>query len=168
MIQYTKQTFLSITFFLLLFGSGCTQSQIVTSHTLPSLDKNSTKISLYALENYTDTPRAGLRAANIVEGILLVEGYNIANRINNASRVMTLDEKISDARSNSIRYIMTGGVSEWRYKTGIDGEPAISLQLKLIDTQSKQVVWSSIGSDNSWGNASIGTVAQSLIESMID
>lgn len=157
-------------FFLLLlapiFFSGCSQTQIASSAMMPTVDR-SQKVALYALENYTDTPRAGMRAANIAEGVLLAKGYQVNNRMNDATRLMTPQQKISDARRHNSRYLFTGGVSEWRYKTGIDGEPAISLQFKLIDVHSGRVVWSATGSDSSWGNASIGTVSQGLITSML-
>lgn len=165
--------FQSKTLFVFLFGwlvaamiSGCTSPTIST--TSPLLPINTVKsIALYPFYNYTDTPRAGLRAVNLVEGVLLSKGYTVSLRSNNASSDMGLGDQISNARNHDFDFILVGGVSEWRYKTGIDGEPAISLQMKLIDVKTKKVIWSATGSYNSWGNASIGTVAQELIESMV-
>ena len=157
--------FLPLVFGFLLF-SGCSRVQIATENDIPQ-ESFSRKIVVYALENYTDTPQAGMRAANIAEGVLLARGFHVENRIDGVSLDMPLDEKIEDAKKSNSSYIFIGGVSEWRYKTGIDGEPAVSLQFKLIDVDTKKVVWSATGSDNDWGNASIGTTAQSLIESMI-
>lgn len=62
---------------------------------------------------------------------------------------------------------MYGGVSEWRYKTGIDGEAAVSLMLSLVDLKTSQVVWSATASDTSWSNSSLGTLAQNLIQKML-
>jgi hypothetical protein len=134
---------------------------------MSSID-SSRSVALYGLDNYTDTPKAGMRASNIVEGILLAKGYQIDNRINNDTRKMTLQQKRADALSRKNGYMFVGGVSEWRYKTGIDGEPAVSLQFKLIDLKTGAVKWSAVASDSSWGNASIGTVAQDLISSMLN
>jgi len=151
----------------LIFFSACSNTQITANKRgFPPIASNQ-KIALYSLNNYTDTPRAGLRAANITEGLLLAKGYRISNSITAATRKMSLSEKIADARRHHARYLITGGVSEWRYKTGIDGEPAVSVQLKLIDTHSRRVVWSATGSDSSWGNTSIGVVAQNLISGML-
>ncbi|SFV53838.1 Extracellular Matrix protein PelC [hydrothermal vent metagenome] len=152
--------------FIIIFMSGCGGVDISSSSSISVVDR-SEKIAIYAMSNYTDTPRAGMRAANIAEGILLSNGYQVVDRIDSNSRKLTLDEKLSDASQRGIRYIFVGGVSEWRYKTGIDGEPAISLQFKIIDTSTKAVKWSAVASDSSWGNDSIGTVAQELIASMI-
>ena len=152
--------------FIIIFLSGCGGVDVSSSRSISTIDR-SKKMTIYAMSNYTDTPRAGMRAANIAEGILLANGYRVESRIDSDSRKLTLDEKISDARQRGSRYIFVGGVSEWRYKTGIDGEPAISLQFKIIDIESKIVKWSATASDSSWGNDSIGTVAQELISNMI-
>lgn len=152
--------------FIIIFMSGCGGVGVSSSKTISTVDK-SQKMTIYAMNNYTDTPRAGMRAANIAEGILLADGYQIDSKIDSDSRKLTLDEKLSVAAKRGSRYIFVGGVSEWRYKTGIDGEPAISLQFKIIDTTTRVVKWSAVASDSSWGNDSIGTVAQDLITDMI-
>ncbi|MEA3523268.1 MAG: hypothetical protein U9R50_09850 [Campylobacterota bacterium] len=151
----------------LLLISGCSRMQIATDNEMPSANYTK-KIVVYSLENYTDTPQAGMRAANLAEGVLLARGYQVENKIDGISLDMPLDEKIAYAEKINSDYIFIGGVSEWRYKTGIDGEPAVSLQFKMLDVKSKEIIWSSTGSDNNWGNASVGTTAQALIESMID
>ncbi|OQX60535.1 MAG: hypothetical protein B5M52_00165, partial [Helicobacteraceae bacterium 4484_230] len=147
---------------------GCSHVQVSSSSPIPSIEKAGS-ISLYALDNYTDTPRAGMRAANIAEGVMLARGYRVNNKIDTVADASghTLSQKLQEAKKSGDKYILTGGVSEWRYKTGIDGEPAVSLHLKFIDVDSGEVAWSTTGSDSSWGNTSIGVVAQELITSML-
>ncbi len=162
-----KIIFAIFTVSTLLIFSACSQTHVSSLSPISSIDK-SQRIALYSLDNYTDTPRAGMRAANIVEGLLLAKGYRVDNRINNDTLEMTQQEKLSDATNRQDGYIFVGGVSEWRYKTGIDGEPAVSLQLRIIDIKTSTVVWSAVASDSSWGNASIGTLSQDLISSMLN
>jgi hypothetical protein len=155
--------------------SGCSMASIVaTDKPLPSLykkDDNGTvqkvnvKVSLFRLNNYTDTPRAGMRAASILEGMLVTKGYKVKSHITSKSVSLKKARKI--AKSDGSKYFMYGGVSEWRYKTGIDGEPAVSLQCSLYKTKNTKLVWSATGSDSDWGNASIGTTAQDLLAEMI-
>ncbi len=64
-------------------------------------------------------------------------------------------------------YFMTGGVSEWRYKNGIDGEPVVSLRLTLYNASTGRAVWSATGSAGNWGNDTLGRTAQALIEEMV-
>lgn len=126
--------------------------------------KKTATISLFALNNYTDTPQAGLRASNLIYGVLLSKGYNVIQHTLPTS--FKLEDAIKIAKADGADYLMYGGVSEWRYKTGIDGEPAVSIQCSLIDVHTSKIVWSATSSDNSWGNASVGTTAQELIDSM--
>ncbi len=158
---------------LALFLIGCSSTTIVTTKSLPPVYvdinkthqiKNDIKITLINLNNYTDTPRAGQRATNIVEGILLAKGYQVITHIN--TNIITLQTAQKKAQADESKYFLTGGISEWRYKTGIDGEPAVSLQLSLYDTKSGEIVWSATGADSDWGTGSIGTTAQNLISKM--
>lgn len=154
--------------------AGCSSTSLIATHKkLPPIyvDFNATHqiksnmISLFRLHNYTDTPRAGLRAANIAEGVLLAKGYNVISHL--SKNRYTLKEAINEADKDDAKYCLIGGVSEWRYKTGIDGEPAVSLQLSLYEVENEKLVWSATGADSDWGNSSIGTTAQNLIETML-
>ena len=153
---------------------GC--SAVINSHSsLPAVNqkssasntaqKNNIVIAVFKLHNYTDTPRAGKRAANIAQGIFISEDYIVKNHIDNSDK--TLQEMQQEAQNDGAEYFLTGGVSEWRYKTGIDGEPAVSLKLVLYRTSDLKIVWSATGSDSDWGISSVGTVAQKLLLKMI-
>ncbi len=148
-----------------LFTACSTTALINTQNQLPSTD-NTTNISLFELNNYTDTPRAGMRATNLVEGILLARGYKLNTHLN--QKVDSLEDAQNSAQEERSKYFLIGGISEWRYKTGIDGEPAVSLQLSLYRTQDAKLIWSATGSDSDWGNGSIGSTAQKLIEQMMN
>jgi hypothetical protein len=157
------KTFLTIITSIIMFAGCSTTALVNTKHTLP--DTNTTaQISLFELNNYTDTPRAGMRATNIVEGVLLADGYHLKTHLN--QKIDSLEDAQSSAQEDKSEYFLIGGISEWRYKTGIDGEPAVSLQLTLYNTDNAKPVWSATGSDSDWGNGSIGTTAQNLIEQM--
>ncbi len=155
---------------ILLTVTGCSRLEKISSP-LPSKQiyinhvKKVATISLFALNNYTDTPDAGLRASNIIYGVLEANGYNVIQHTFATS--FKLSNAIKIAKKDKANYLMYGGVSEWRYKTGIDAQPAISIQCSLIDIKTSKVIWSATASDNSWGNSSIGTTAQKLIESIL-
>jgi len=159
-----------------MFIVGCTSNILVsTPKGLPKVyedvndtyqKKNDIAVSVFRLQNFTDTPRAGMRAANIVEGILKSKGYRVISHVN--EKKYTLKKAYKKAKDDNSKYFIYGGVSEWRYKTGIDGEPAVSLQISLYKTKNKKLVWSATGSDSDWGNGSIGTTAQSLMLEMME
>lgn len=160
---------------LVLIFSGCSTATIVTTEkSLPKVyedlnatheEKRDVSITLFRLNNYTDTPRAGMRASNIIEGILVAKGYKVVSHIDD--KVPSIEKAKKIAKEDGSKYFMYGGVSEWRYKTGIDGEPAVSIQCSLYKTKKSNLVWSATGSDSDWGNASIGTTAQDLLSEMM-
>ncbi|WP_353662213.1 DUF4136 domain-containing protein [Hydrogenimonas sp. SS33] len=161
-----KNLFAVVMMIGIMLFSGCSTKVYTTSPMPQPAEKGvKKKVALFSLHNYTDTPDAGKRAANIVEGVLLAKGYEVASHISEGE--VSQSKAIAEAASEGDDYVLLGGVSEWRYKTGIDGEPAVSLHMKLIDPKTGKVVWSATASGNDWGNASIGTTAQQMIEEMV-
>ncbi len=71
------------------------------------------------------------------------------------------------ARGERARYALTGAVQEWRYKVGVDGEPAVGISLQLIDVASGQVVWSATGGDSGCSRASLSGTAQKLLRRLL-
>ena len=97
-------------FVLTFFLGACSTLQITTTPPLPKAEKVQS-ISLFSLQNYTDTPQAGMRASNLVEGVLLSKRYKVVNLV--SARTESLDEMIQIARNRGSDYLLTGGVSEW-------------------------------------------------------
>ncbi|EQD28248.1 lipoprotein, partial [mine drainage metagenome] len=71
------------------------------------------------------------------------------------------------ASQNRIQYALTGSVQEWRYKTGVDGEPAVSVTFNLVDMTTGKTVWSATGSRTGWSRSSVGSVGQTLIDQLL-
>ena len=122
--------------------------------------------------NQTETPQAGLRAESITENLLRAEGVARMAKYPAALNTETLfepaDRKQADAalawaRAEKIRYAVAGTVAEWRYKVGVDGEPAAGITLQLIDVQSGEVLWAASGGSTGWSRESLSGVAQKLI-----
>lgn len=156
-------------YLILLFLSGC--STLSYKSTTGSLDKNQ-KVAVDAFVNYTETPMAGYRAASIVDAALLQRGFRStvihATSADEFSAVeISLQERIQKAKNSGATLLVTGDVIEWRYKTGIDGEPAVSLVLRVYNTETAEVIYSSAGSKNGLGYSSIGVVAQDVVSGML-
>ncbi|MGZ5091639.1 MAG: penicillin-binding protein activator LpoB, partial [Burkholderiales bacterium] len=71
------------------------------------------------------------------------------------------------ARSEGARYAIYGAVDEWRYKVGVDGEPAVGVALHIMDLQTNNVVWSGVGGKSGWSRESLSGVAQKLIRQLL-
>ena len=70
------------------------------------------------------------------------------------------------ARSNGARHALTGSVEEWRYKSGLDGEPAVGLSLLLVDLESDKVVWSGSAARSGWSRESLAGTAQKVLQEL--
>jgi TolB-like protein len=156
----------------LLLGGCATSSR----SSAPQLESN-VKWALLPMENYTETPQAGLRMEAITESILRIKGVNPLDKyppgltqggLFEPSDAKALEAGINWAKQTGARYAITGAVNEWRYKTGIDGEPAVGVTLKVIDLNKQQVVWSAAGARTGWGREAVSAVAQKLLEDLVD
>jgi hypothetical protein len=145
--------------------AGC--SSVYNVHTSDVGVDTAQTIVIVPFENHTQTPDAGKQASKIVEGVARSEGYKVeyaAVKIDH-NDALTLEKSLLPADA---RYLLVGEVNEWRYKTGIDGEPAVSMMLKLYDLQSDEVIWSAVGAKSGWGFDSVGVIAQDVAEELVE
>jgi polysaccharide biosynthesis protein PelC len=127
--------------------------------------------------NHSDTPEAGARAADIAATLLRARGIKqLSNYVPAAKdgiipeldQQKVLQEAINWAIAQGFRYGLGGSVQEWRYKSGLDGEPAAGITLTVIDLNSGQIIWSASGSRAGWGRESVSGVAHKLMAVLID
>lgn len=130
---------------------------------------------LLPMTNHTDTPQAGLSAEAIAEHLLRLRGVgNIVrypatlsrDTLFEPSERKVVDEAQKWAREQGARYGVQGAVEEWRYKVGIDGEPAVGITLQVIDLNSGVVVWSASGAKSGWSRDALSLVAHKVLESL--
>jgi len=159
-----------ILFFTFIFSIGCSSIINKSETTLPKNEK----YAISSFWNYTDTTMAGLRASSIVEGVLSQQGiklYSLIETDNESENIKNRENFISKektkAKNLGASYLITGDVQEWRYKTGIDGEPVVSYTLKIIDLKTNQTVFNAVGAKSGWGHKSIGVIAQEIAVSII-
>ena len=146
-------------------------SNVQSSVKTVSLDSNA-KWVLLPIANNTDTPQAGLSAESMVEhqlrlrGIPNVERYPAA--LSRDSLFEPTERKVSEeskkwAKEQGMRFAVMGSVEEWRYKVGIDGEPAVGVSLYVLDLSNDRVVWSASGGKSGWSRQALSAIAQTLL-----
>lgn len=140
-----------------------------------AIDRNAKWVMLPVL-NHTEVPQAGLRAEAITEGLLRSHGVVDLTRypatLNQDTLFEPAERKIMIeaekwARTQGARYAIYGAVDEWRYKVGIDGEPAVGVALHIMDLQNNSVVWTGVGGKSGWSRESLSGVAQKLIRQLL-
>lgn len=150
--------------------SGCGSLSTSKGH-WGNLAKDGT-VGVSTLMNLTETPMAGNRAASLINAVLIQRGYktvllDTAMADNDAMSEIALSERLLKAKNHGVMFLLVGEVIEWRYKTGIDGEPAITLVMRVYNTETSEVVYSANGSKSALGYSSLGFVANELIQSML-
>jgi polysaccharide biosynthesis protein PelC len=164
------RTFLVV--LMAVLAAGC---KIVDSGSIATIERNAKWVMLPVL-NHTEVPQAGLRAEAITEALLRANGVNDLTRYPPTLNADTLFEPAERkvmaeaekwARSQRARYAIYGAVDEWRYKVGIDGEPAVGVALHIMDLQSNAVVWTGVGGKSGWSRESLSGVAQKLIKELL-
>jgi len=152
---------------LLIFITGCS-SDIYNIEKTTKLSKNQT-MNVIPFANFTQTQLAGYKVAGIVEGVLKSKGYNISKSLwNFPEEDYTLNEIKKIIQNTKTNYIVTGYINEYRYKTGIDGEPAISITIKIFDKTKNKYIYSATVSKTGNTYDSLSLITQNAINKIFD
>ncbi len=152
--------------------SGCAS---IDSSSAPKVSRDDSWAVLPVV-NYTETPQAGLAVEAITQSLLTSSGFSNVKRypanLNRETLVDPSERGATDralewARKENVKYAVTGAVEEWRYKVGVDGEPAAGVTLQVIDVQSGAIIWSATGNRTGWSRSSLSSVGQKLISALI-
>lgn len=141
----------------------------------PALERQASWVVL-PFANNTETPLAGQRAEAIAQALLHAQGVGAIRRAPGTAQKEALfsagdsrraDEALAWARGQQIRYALAGSVDEWRYKVGVDGEPAAGVTLQILDVASGNVLWSGSGGKSGWSREALSAVAQKLMRELL-
>ncbi len=142
----------------------------------PALDRQA-NWTVLPFTNHTETPLAGSRAEAIAESLLGGQGVGRIRHYPGAKAQEALfggtgereqrQAALAWAQEQGIRYALAGTVEEWRYKVGVDGEPAVGLTLQIIDVASGDTLWSGTGGKSGWSREALAAVAQQLIRDLL-
>jgi hypothetical protein len=153
--------------------AGCA---VVDRSAAPAFSKTD-NWAILPIANNTETPQAGLRAASIAQSLMTSYGYGSLARYPASADDETLFDPakpdaqqtaLNWARQQNVRYALSGAVNEWRYKVGVDGEPAVGLTFDVLDVQTGKVVWSTSGSRTGWSRDAVSGVAQKLERELLE
>jgi hypothetical protein len=151
---------------------SCSQYQIADS---PEIKKSRAWI-IMPLENNSNQPLATDKVEAILSATLFSYGVDalmypkssatdLVSLLDNQSRKLIASDWLTTQEAT---YVISGSVNEWHYKSGLDGEPAVSITFELIDKVSKTVLWKATGSRSGWGRESLTGAGQIVIEELID
>lgn len=152
----------------------CACAVVNISEEKTALSRNA-RWAMLPVMNHTETPQAGLRAETILLPLLNQHGISdlvsYPASLNRDSLLTnneqsTLEEAKRWAREQGIRYAVSGRVDEWRYKVGVDGEPAVGMSLIVWDLSTDKIVWSAVGGKSGFSREAVSAVAQKLLQQL--
>lgn len=155
--------------------AGCATTRIETAAT-PHPDRQAVWAVLAPVNN-TSTPYAGGRVQQQLAAILGAKGVEDALIVPTADKggPLPLDngsghtqQGLAWAREHHARYALLGSVDEWRYKIGLDGQPAVGFTLRLIDLQSGKTLWSGAASASGGSREGLAVLSQATLTQLVD
>lgn len=159
---------LSLTFLLM---AGCSVIQSQEGSPVPE----DGQFAVLPLINLSQTPQAGDQAASVLSAILRAKGSNNVTLYLPDDRNPLLYESrgrqqtaLSSARNNGAEYFFTGTVEEWRYKSGLDGEPAVGITLEIRSAADNRVIWSGTSARTGWGRESVSVTAHKVLDELTE
>jgi hypothetical protein len=160
---------------LLASGPCSCSSTVITVQHGAAMRANARWV-LLPVSNFSETPQAGERVEAMLETLLRKDGIAAlevypALKEDDSHLVMSerqrFDESLAWARKQGFQYAVSGSVEEWRYKSGVDGEPAVGISVRVTELGSSRVVWSASGTrSGSAGDNASGTALR-LLESLV-
>ncbi|MDX1635064.1 MAG: hypothetical protein R3280_10525 [Marinobacter sp.] len=154
---------------LLLALAGCSVIQSQQGTPIPE----DASMGVLPLVNLSQTPQAGDQAASVLAAILRAKGSDKVTLYLPDDRNPLLyesserqQEAREAARGDEVAYLVTGTVEEWRYKSGLDGEPAVGVTLEIRSTSDNRIVWSGTAARTGWGRESLSVAAHKVIDEL--
>jgi hypothetical protein len=77
------------------------------------------------------------------------------------------EQALNAVKSTGAKYAVAASVDEWRYKVGLDGEPAAGVTLNIIDLSTDQVVWSGTAAKTGWSREAVSATAQKTVDQLL-
>ena len=130
---------------------------------------------LLPLVNLAQAPQAAEGAEQILFSVLAANGLTVtpAPQQQQPADEFPLEDSqrfqqaLQWARQRGDTYAITGSVEEWQYKSGLDGEPAVGITLRVIEPASGRILWSASAARAGWSRESLAGAAQTVLESLV-
>ncbi len=123
--------------------------------------------------NATDDEHAG-RALTEMTGSALVEAgialYQTEETLlkSAADKAQGPDGRYAElARTVNATHLLIGTVHEYRYKTDLDGDPAVGITLRLVDAATGQTLWQGTSGNVGYAFASVTSAGARAVQSLV-
>lgn len=165
-----------------LVGAGCSSFSYYTdTTTAPSPEGDGQNLNaldirlalLIPADNATDDENAGRAVTEMLGTALFERGIRI--RQTEVLRKGLADGKNAGADGNyralaesaGASHLIFGTVHEYRYKSDLDGDPAVGITLRIVDVATGETVWQGTSGNVGYTFASLTSSAQRSIRNLV-
>ena len=125
--------------------------------------------------NYSTTPLAAEQAEAMVASVIQSEGVSVTmyevSTENTLESILDSSIKTKAAKqwlfTQPASYTVSGSITEWRYKNGLDAEPVVGVTMTITDSLTNQVIWRATGALSGWGRESLAQTGLEVFEKLI-
>lgn len=149
---------------LLLVLAGCSTSTVVY-HGSGRVTGVPLRVKLPIFVNATDDEHAARCMTDLTASALAERGVDVLQVEAEATGGATPGK--AGAGGAPTRYLVQGTVDEYRYKTDLDGDPAVGVTVRVVDSVSGHVVWQGSGMKVGVFFASLTTTAQKVARAVV-
>jgi polysaccharide biosynthesis protein PelC len=164
----------AITAAIITLVAGCGSSKTTVVQAGPV--RSTGRWVILPVVNNSETPQAGERLEAILDTVLRKGGVATLDRYpppkEDDTHLVSSDRQryeaaLEWARTAKYEYAVGGSVEEWRYKSGLDAEPAIGITMRVLEVSTGKVLWAATGTRTGGGTQNTSATAVELLDSMI-
>lgn len=161
--------------------AACTCGSAVTRTQQASPVPATARWVLLPFANYSEAPQSAERVEAMTETLLRMRGLSrlvtyaaqpaddrkdlraalVADGQRDATRA------IAWAKAQGFVYGVSGSVEEWRYKSGLEAEPAVGISVRVTDLSNDKVIWSASGTDTGPAHEAVSGTALRLMDRLL-
>lgn len=158
-------------FCLALFCSGC--AHVVTTGGSAGESLVVDRLLLPPFVNATDDEHASRAftemtgSALVRAGIPLYQTEDLVMRTS-ADEAQGADGRYAEiARSINASHLLIGTVHEYRYKTDLDGDPAVGITMRIVEASTGRTVWQGTSGNVGYAFASVTSAGQKAVNRLV-
>ena len=170
-MRHTRLGFL-LTLLIAVVLTGCASSEVRHGGSRTPMGGVG-RVFLAPMHNATPDETAGRAVTELAATMLLAHGVPLAQTEDalNHSRALIEEGKaaqiIEFARSLQCTHVLLGTVTEYRYKSDLDGSPIVSITMRLVDAADGATVWQGTSTKMTQYFGSLSRTAQAAMENLV-
>ncbi len=136
------------------------------------LARKDVKILLVTFDNATDSESAPIALTAMTASTLSSSKVNYGTTDSNLPPLKNKETGerstwFDIAREGGYTHLLRGTVHEYRYKTDLDGDPAVGVSMRLINVADSTTVWHASSSATGYAYASLSSASMQAVTQLI-